>query len=601
MADKIYRVVLDLATKGDLTTPLAGVAKHADTAGTKLATVRDELAAIGSSMGSAFTGAVEKVGAMALGVGMLAGAAGFGAVVHGVVELNNKLESTQISLAAIFGANGISSSFAQGMEMAGDTMKKIRQDAKALPGETEDLIGIFKNISIPAFQAGATTDTVEKMSAKFMAFAAVSGVPMEVAAREAAMLMEGRAGAHNMLGLRLAGLGGDKAEAFNKSTGAERLAFLSKALDGYSASIEYYSHSFDGLSSTFKDNAKNFLRMATEPLFDRIKATLEKVNGWFDANAGKVSDWALHIGDKLADAFDWGMTKIEEWWPAIQKFAQDAYGALSKLWTEFGPTISEAANALKGALSDGSALAKIESILKMYAAVKGGTAIAGVASSGARLAGGLGGADEAGAMGALASPVGLAIGAGVAVEALLLAGAMHAAADSTSEYHEASKKAFSDLDVETGKLKDTVSVNLIPAMDALGTAMVMWYANMASMYNDAISMFRERHHRGGDGGLAPDNFDQESRDAIRGSRGMQAPSAMVGMSAGAVVDPTATNVMKGVIAGLGKGAGGMNIQKVEIVVSSNQDPGRIAELVVSQIQTLNRHPKIAGRTPNFSR
>ena len=112
----------------------------------------------------------------------------------------------------------------QGMSVAADVMSQMRKDAAALPGEFRDLVGIFKTISIPGFQAGASVDEIRAVAAQAMAVSQVMGLPMEQASRELAMLLEGRAGAHNVLGMRLAGLAGQRAEAFNKLTAADRLA-----------------------------------------------------------------------------------------------------------------------------------------------------------------------------------------------------------------------------------------------------------------------------------------------------------------------------------------------------------------------------------------
>ena len=322
MSQRIYRVTLDLSTRGDLATPLAGVATHADRASSNLSHVRDELAAIGSSLGSAFTGAVEKVGAMAASIGMVAGAAGLGAIVYGVGHLNSELEKTTISLATIFSANGLASSMPAGMGMAADIMAKMRKDAAALPGEAEDLVGIFRSIAIPGAQAGGSASQLEKLSANLMASGAVAGLDQQMVAREAAQLLGGRAGSHNVLGSRLFGLTGDKAEAFNKSSGEDRLKFLEEGTRKYGASIAYFNGTMDAQWSTLVDNIKNTGREATKPLFDSVKHTLAQVNGWFDKNAGKVSDWAAQIGDRLATAWDFGTRKIQEWLPAIQSFAE---------------------------------------------------------------------------------------------------------------------------------------------------------------------------------------------------------------------------------------------------------------------------------------
>jgi hypothetical protein len=160
---------------------------------------------------------------------------------------------------------------------------------------------------------------------------------MEQASRELAMLLEGRAGAHNVLGMRLAGLAGERAEAFNKLTAADRLAAVRKELEKFAPAIEAYSHSFEGLSSTLVDNAKRFLSLATTPLFDRIKGVLGDANSWFDSNQDKVTLWANLIGQRLGDAFDFARDKIRAWWPDIEAFAEHAYERIASIWDRVGP------------------------------------------------------------------------------------------------------------------------------------------------------------------------------------------------------------------------------------------------------------------------
>src|SRR5579883_673228 len=266
-ADVTYKVEIELSTKGNLARELGGLGGRADA-------LDSAFAKIGATLDSAIDRAASLVSTMAK-----IGAVGAGAAItYGVVKLNNELEKTQIALGAIFKANNLTSDIEGGIGLAGGVMKDMRRDAAALPGEFKDLVGIFKTVSVPGFQAGASIDELRKLSAHAMAVSAVVGLPMEQTARELAMLMEGRAGAHNVLGMRLAGLGGDRAEAFNKLPAAERLAAVRADLEKFAPAIEAYSHSFEGLSSTLIDNAKRFLGAATLPLFDRIKTALSDAN-----------------------------------------------------------------------------------------------------------------------------------------------------------------------------------------------------------------------------------------------------------------------------------------------------------------------------------
>ncbi|HEX7600762.1 MAG TPA: hypothetical protein VF316_04115 [Polyangiaceae bacterium] len=630
MGDVLHRVVVDLilngqgGSVGSFGPSISQAESRLGALESRASGVASTLAGVGSGMADAFTSSVESVGRIVTGLGMAAGMAGIGAVVHGVMGLNNEAEKLQISLGTIFSANGLAGDMQDGMQKSADIMKTIRHDAAALPGETQDLVGIFKAIAIPGARAGGSINSLEHLSANIMAAGAVAGLQMDMVARESAQLVAGRAGAHNVLGSTLLGLTGSAAESFNKSSPEARLAILEAGMNKYAGSVAYFNTTFDAQWSSLIDNVKFFGKEATKPLFEGVKHTLAHVNDWL-SNSSTVDEWAARIGDRLADAWSWGTKTIAEWWPAIQSFAASAYDALSGLWTEFGPAVTGAANALKGALSDGSALEKIESILKLYGAVKMGGVISGAAgtlgSAASSMAGG-----GAGLAGMLANPVGLAVAGAVIVDGLALAGAMHAAADSTSEYHERATEGFADLSTQWSALTDTMSVSVMPALELFGVTMLRVVDTELSFINGLIGTiksvkdvdgapaagfngknyetaswengFNLQNWIGGNFGNNL-NSDESARnkdweDSLRNSRSTAGMSAM---STAAIVSATVAEVKK---TKAPSGGGGTSIQKVEIVVSSNADPSRVARLVFNEVANLSRNPKASPDAPNYS-
>ena len=198
MAGTTYTVTLDLKTVGSLDFGLNKSGNGLSSATTSVATLRGalhDLRDVGGKFMGVLDGIAGRVGTLvAYGGGALL-SAGFYAAYEGVTKLNAELESTKISLGTIFKANGQTSDLASGFELATDQLAKMRKDARDLPGELEDLKRIFVTAAIPGFGAGADADRIRKLSASTMAFAAVAQVPQAVAARELAMLLEGRAGA----------------------------------------------------------------------------------------------------------------------------------------------------------------------------------------------------------------------------------------------------------------------------------------------------------------------------------------------------------------------------------------------------------------------
>jgi hypothetical protein len=429
MSDVIYRVAVELSTKGDLSAQAGSAISKLGGVDAAAKGATQSASTLATSLGHALESVADRAISVATSLATIGAGGAFAAATYGVLKVNNELEKTKISIAAIFGANGLAKDIPEGMDMATEIMAKMRKDAAALPGEFKDLTGIFKTISVPGFQAGASPEQVRELSSKTMAAGAVVGLPMPQTGRELAMLLEGRAGAHNVLGLRLAGLGGDKAAAFNKLAPEKRFEAVSKELDKWAPVIEAYKHSFAGLSSTLKDNVKGFLGQATSPLFEHIKSSLEGANNWFDTHGDKVAELADRIGGKLGAAWDWVIAKAKALAPIVEHVA----GLLKE----------HSGAALGGAALGVGALKFLPGLL-----------------SGKGLLSGL-----VGAVGA----------APVAIGALAIAGAGKALADPDSPSHAQAVAAVEEIGGSIGRIVDTlrpVFSSLLTLGEHLGTVVL---------------------------------------------------------------------------------------------------------------------------------
>jgi hypothetical protein len=636
LADVTYRVAIELATHGNLASEVGQSISKLDGLSGTLGRVGHEAATMAGSLASAFEGAVEGAASLAATLGQVGAVAAIGAVTYGTLVLNKELENTQIALAAIFGANGITTSMPQGMSVAADLMSQMRKDAAALPGEFRDLVGIFKTISIPGFQAGASVDEIRAVAAQAMAVSQVMGLPMEQASRELAMLLEGRAGAHNVLGMRLAGLAGERAEAFNKLTAADRLASVRTELEKFAPAIEAYSHSFEGLSSTLVDNAKRFLSLATTPIFDRIKGVLSDANSWFDDNQDQVTLWASVIGERLGSAFDFARDKIRAWWPEIEAFAEHAYDRIASIWHRVGPLVEKVADSAAKALGNDKTFDRLEQIGLLYAGMKGGSLLSGLVPSLPALGGldrlvrssGIAGqvapegsafdamagrfrdtasgqfaAGEAGGLlELLADPV--TIGAAAAAAAILVsalvatAGALHALSDETSSFHDFAVYLWTDIEARAGGTMDALGQAwhdlepwLLRAADNAGVQLLEAVRLLAMGAEYAAHVVEHASH------LLAGALDWLGIEGEQGhtTRRNAAPP----------VRHVAESVLRDVLGahvkvGGGGGGGGVHVDRVEITISSNQDPNRVARVVAGHLADLARYRKSSPYVPNFS-
>ena len=541
----------------------------------------------------------------------LGGAAAVGALAYGVVGVNNELEKTQISLAAIFNANGVSN-FAGGMSIAAEQMAKMRRDAAALPGEMKDLVGIFRMVTVPGFQAGGTVDQLRKLSGAAMAAGSVMGLPMDQVARETAMLLQGRAGGHNVLGMDL----GIRAHGFNEKSSAERLKIVTAELGKFEPAIAAFGNSFEGLSSTFRDHAKLLLGTATLPLFERVKATFAQSNKYLDENSEKLHTIANTVGVKLAHGFDYALDTIRRWYPAVESFAINAEHRVAQIWTKIEPTLGKLGEAGRHFLGDPAAIDKIAHVLELYAAVKVGRSALG-------MAGGLGGmASLIGAGGGGAAAAGAGAGAGAAeggfallggallplgLLAGVVAGAIHVLTDETSAWHD-----------DATVLWDTTKAELSEALQHLGGA---WAAirPLAMNLADAMATGLLGAITGAATGIEVLAHGVEGlAGAMADAAGIVATahsaiaSKLANMAADAILKeadralefhvkrPSAEENAAKARAGGGGGGGGTHIQKVEIVVTTNLEPSRIARLVYAALANLARHRTTSPDVRNFS-
>jgi hypothetical protein len=491
-------------------------------------------------------------------------------------------------------------------------MVQIRRDAAALPGETADLARIFKLASIPGLQAGASTDRIEKLSANAMAYGmGVANLDSGTVSRELSMLMSGRAGSHNVLGLQLAGLGGDKAEAFNKMSGKDRFAFLEEQFGKHAGSIELFANSFEGISSTLRDNAKLFLTSATSSLFEKVKGTLGDANTWFTEHQSEATKWASIIGAHLADGFTAGKNEILRWIPAVETFAVNAEERIERIWHKVGPVLAALSAGVRDILADPKTLDHLDSILKLYAVAKGGQMLApaaggmfGAVKSVAGLMGG-GGGGGAGALGGLAAPEVLA-GLGVALAALFpvavaAAGAVDNLTDVNSKYHastmRAAKEIEDNLDRAAGTVKTAgrdMSDALRPFVDEAGSKFTIglhWTSIAANDAAEHVGILAHNIKRLGElagfGSAAP-NLKAETRAKEFADTGGDKLSARTEKAM--------------VNAGAGGGAGvHIGTQIIHMTIASNQEPSRIARLTKNALAEKARYPTASAHAPNYSR
>jgi len=630
MADTKYTVELNLSKTGDFgAVAMATASQKAVHLDRNLGGIKNRFASLREGANQFVAGAggmihsLERVADRVVGIGASmakmaiggAAAAGIAGITYGVMGLNKEAEGAQIALAGVFAAQGITKNVQSGMQMAAEQVAEMRKEAAALPGEFQDLRNIFVTGAIPAFQTGMNPAEWRKMASNVMAAGAVSQLPMDMVAREMGQLLSGRSGAHNVFGTRIMGLTGAKAEEFNKMAPDKRLEKLRTELDKYAPVIGLYEKSFDAMFSTAIDNGKTFLRLATAPMFEKGKEVLSWFNDWFTRNQDQVKYWAESIGERLSSAFEWGKRTIQEWWPSLREFATNAYYRLSAIWEDIAPTVKSFGETMKEALKDPGTIDKLIHLAEAYLALKvgmGGLSIGGdllkmgagtmqmmsllnpgmlttVGAGGAAAAATAAGAGAGGtALGGLAAG-GMAGTAAMGMSMVLLAGVIAGLADASVKADEEQRKMAATKKMEddaTQKLITNIGTGAPLAIDDFVVGLrsaTRELGNLASIRPPSIeiSPMQEYNMFGTWGGKVM-------------PRGWRPPDPKEGTGTReGEQDPKKSTPKHG-------GGGGTSIQKVEIVVTTNQNPSRFARGVLDELGKFAKVKRTSGYATNFS-
>lgn len=620
-----YYVDVEFRTSGDAAAGAGKVGAAAEKLKSNFSAAKAEASGMGdafSKAGSAavgvFTSAVEKVGALALSLGQVAGAGAIGAVSYGVVGLNKELETTRVSLAAVLNANGQSTGGIEGaMEAASGWVAQMKKDARDLPGEFEDLLGIVQTGAGAAFKMGLDPQRFEQMASSAMAAGKALAVPLDQAGRELAQLMEGRAGAHNVFGTRI-GIDAHSeykdvdgaAKRFNELTKEGRAKVLEEKIGAFQPAIKAFANTFDAQSSTAVDNVKQLLQLGTQELFGRVVNDLRDLNTWIEDNRGNLEAWAKEIGHDLVSMHDKARALFEEWAPILKKFGENAYKRFAEMWKEAEPYVAKIAGYMKEFFKDPESIDKMITMLKLYAGIKAYGALtsgpmAGLLGAGAQaLAGGAGAA-----AGATTSIAGATIGGPAAGAVTGLAGVAAIAGVGAAiwQYEELQKDRRRYADEEFNNFKDYAK-SLSESMKS--TTNEFGYIDMASqLYQEELARITENSGEAAAAvysfAVALQNAEIDMKKAQKDMDQWAADDVNVGASnymaqrfaAGLPQPDDSDKKRKDKLAGAGNTIVNGNVY---FTISSNQSPGQIAREVKKDLIESKRFRTSSPHTINWS-
>ncbi len=598
MSDIKYSIEVAFLQSGGFNAPAAGL----DTLHAKVNSIHGSMLGMAGSFANSFNGAIDSIGSSIIGLGATAAAAigttiatGLTLAGHAAFKFNEELENATISIGAIAKANDLVPTMADGLRLSAEMMKDMRKDAARLPGEFADLTNIMSTVTSAGAQSGMGLPAIEKMSAKVMAVAATLRVPMDVAAREMAMMLEGNA-RHQMPFFNRLGVGSPK--DFNKLTTKERRDKALEALDKFSPAIDQWTHSWMGIRTTAVDSIRQMAGAMGGVMFSKAKSFGERFNKWITEGDG--INWAEGIGVKIGEAFDKGVAGILHWYPIIKTFTMTMYDGISGVIHRLEPVFKRLFGGLEKFLQDPKAFDKIASALGTVAALRVGSGVLGSGlSSAASMVPAVGGFAAMGTAALLAAPaiIGLAMAAeGIAV---MVTDTLNPLLDfATSQMRHIGENAE-----ELGKSLEFLRKGAQPGMDQLGAelllavrgsvaALDLFVTGVAAAYElmrDYTQRFVGMFMHGGLNGSAAQDAESaallhEERSNRLHVRGMAWLDAKAEPNREPKIENHSTHFH-----------GPITIQ-----IQGDADPNRVARRTVDMLEDFARHPKTAQRMGSSS-
>lgn len=602
MSDVTYSVEVQFLQNGNFHAPAAGINKLNGLSNNWLRSMSGGIA----DFAGKFNGIIDNIGGAFVDFGAKASAAlatavGVGAVAASKIsfEFNETMENTNIALAAIANANGMVSSFGGGMRQASEILKQMRIDAAKLPGEFKDLEGIMATITSASAQSGMGLFGTEKMAAQAMTAASILKVPMNVAGRELAMMLEGTA-RHAMPFFNRLGLGG--ASDFNKLSAKDRRLKASAAMDAIvSPAMGVIENSWTAIKSSFVDKLRQGLGTVGFPLFNTVKDIVKRFNDWVSNSTDKMRALGETLATGIQNAFLGGIETVKHWYPIVATFTETMYNGFQKTMARLSPVIQGAFSHLENFMKDPRAFDKLADTAKLLLELRVGSGLVAGAgsmmSTTAMMAAGFGGGGAAGegALAALSAAAGpLAIILGVVVSGFY--GVWSAVTDTQSLFHNFATQELIGIKSQFGSLAEIFEkgfINIKPALELLGTGFLMIInttlgvfldlARATQMLFDTFGSLNDRIlEKLGLKKLKPEDGGEVSRAAYEYPGFVKTMNAIAEPEKGDrnhKIPQTVTH-----------------IHRVEIKVNSNQDPNRIAKRTADILGDMARHPKVAALT-----
>ena len=292
-------------------------------------------------------------GALSRAFAALAGAAGLGVAVRGVLGLHTSIQEAQAGMATLLSAQ-TGAGIVQTLGVAKGLVSDLRKDAAIGVGELGDYISGLQGILGPGLAAGASLQQLRELTRLSLAagFALRGQEGLHLAPRDVMQAMTSGANqVETPIVTQALSAIGVTSQAFNKLDPAKRLEALNRAFAAFGPGVALMGKSWSAQMSTLQDQVKGLVVRLTTPLFDRWSGQLAGANRWLVANAGQMGIIVDRWGVKLLSLWD-GLIRRAEVFAALSVAAYAAPGLTQGVGGAIKGAGGTLLSAAKGFISD---------------------------------------------------------------------------------------------------------------------------------------------------------------------------------------------------------------------------------------------------------
>lgn len=241
----------------------------------------------------------------ALGYVGAAAVGAFGARAAGkaLIGFNSGMEQARIRMAGLMQMN-LGGSFEGQLKQSAALVAELQQRSKVTTLTTEQMVEFLGNTIQPLTQAGMKADKLAEFTQRAMVAAKAFG-DEGLAELDIQQALNQNVTVRDRFMMKLLGTVKMTQEEFNKLDKSARLETMQRALahPAIQKMAEQQAKSFEGVTSTLKDNIQILMGKVGLPLFKAITHEIRQWNLWIDHNGKRLDVMAKNFAHTLVEGF----------------------------------------------------------------------------------------------------------------------------------------------------------------------------------------------------------------------------------------------------------------------------------------------------------